>query len=101
MIGKHEVRTLAGLRPVGKNPRRQGIDIPRVVIVVVDETSLRQPTPTLQGAAGAIEHRARGRRTILRVQGQHSRLLTSCFNRGSRAEAMLGVPKGLPKFPPM
>ena len=82
MIGEQEVRTLADLGPMLLDPRLQGFDISLVTVIVVDETRLRQPPPTVQCARGSIEHRARRRRAVLRIERQDEQLFHVLLGQG-------------------
>jgi len=97
MIREHEVRALADLGQWSRIRDAQRIDIPRVVIIVVGRNGTPQPSPTLQGPAGAIEHRARRRRTILRYKGSTNSFLMFSGTR-TRGREDAGLPLGHAEF---
>ena len=55
------MRSLADFRPMLLDSLSQRIDVARIVMVVVDEARFREPAPTPQGEARAVEHGARRR----------------------------------------
>ncbi len=69
--GEEQPVRLALLGPMGADALRQGGDVARLVVVLVDEAQLRQAAPSRELGGNRIEAGGRGGRRVLRVERQH------------------------------